>query len=224
MDSDSNAQRLHRELDKFETIQQPRLAHLFCWDRRNETVTVFPRKANYLAAYSLGVLCILLSLVLLGWILGDSSLTDDAPIVIWVLLSAVFFLSLGIYTFTAAKRSSFIILDLRHKTVHLEKIGVFEKHAIAGITICANPWTERFRSKFAACILRDETLLEDENFVKNVTIGVRFDKSFFLGFKTIPIINYRHFRDAKSFQYALANFYDCQRIDITNPNKIIFMR
>lgn len=218
MAPDPDRSRLCRELDKLGKIyQRTKRDCFFYWDKAGETVTIFPPKIAYLFAYGLGFLSVSGALALSGLMLVElPNLTDENAAVIFaiVLPPVLGLFGLGVYAFAAAERIGFTMLDLRHKIIFLEKIGVFAERDIAGIVICANPWNERFRSHFEDILRNEKTLLADESFVKNVTVSVRFNKRLFLGFKTKPIAIFRHYQDAKTFQYALAKFYNCQQIEL----------
>ena len=217
MNHDSNPLRLHHELDKLETMQPPRLAHLFRWDREQEKVTLLPPRVSYLLAYSLGIISIMLALGLPILILILDLKNDDYTFLIFILvLVSIFLFCLGIYSFAIARNLGFTILDLKNKTIHLEKIGVFSQYDIKGITICASPYNQSFKSHFESIIRQNRNSLEDKNLVKDVTIGVQFNRKFFLKFRIMALMNYRIYRDAKSFQDALAEFFDCPCIDLNN--------
>ena len=208
---------LHHEFDKIVTLHTDSgKENLVFWNKQNQTFIVFPRQIEYLKAYCIGAFSILLSLALPGLILFliPMSTGNESTFITLVLITATVFLSTGVYTLMAAARIGFIMLDVQQETIHLQKIGVFKKQDIAGITIRANPWTERYRSHLLSLIKNDEALLDDSDVIKNVTVGIRFYKPIFLGFRVTPLINYRHFRDAKSFQQTLADFYECQLMDL----------
>ncbi|MEM1255070.1 MAG: hypothetical protein AAGI69_21760 [Cyanobacteria bacterium P01_H01_bin.21] len=218
MDFDLNTpmENLHCELDKIVTLhRETQKENLVFWNKQDQTFVFFPRKTQYLIAYSVGACSFLLSVALPGIIVFLMPVPVDNRnfLIVFVPTAATVFFGIGIYSCMMAARIGFVMLDIKNKTVHLQKIGTFSKREIAAITIRANLWTERYRSHVRS-LLSDETFLEDGNVIKNATVGIRFHKPIFLGFRVTPLMNYKHFRDAKSFQRALANFFECQLVDL----------
>lgn len=201
------SQRLQRE---FETViaafAKGRHKHLVDWNKDTGVFTIAPDRLVLWGTYTLSIYCVLAAIACLSlMVLLPVSAGDRVFLAVFMPIMSAFFFGVGLFTLVQARVIGSVSLDIKSKTVHLQKIGLFQQQDIAAITLRRNVWTERYRSQVINTI-RDEDL-------KSATVGIRFRKRIFLNFKDIGLLTVRDAQAARAFQQALGDIYVCSRIE-----------